>query len=181
MVGAGSRAATVTFHRVVDTELNTGIFLAGIMFSTLAESVMCYGKLDMGRTDCKDTFPDQGSDVVLQARASDLSPNLVGLLLEIGIIGKTFGFTKQAHSPRFFGDEFTMTHTVVHRTRGYSAWKLWWRQTPSHIQPAQCSRALCVRNPCEASIEEELPNGRRRKDIQHARLWRHLASGERCW
>ena len=60
MVGAGSRAATVTFHRVVDTELNTGIFLVGIMFSTLAKSVMCYGKLDMGRTDYKDTFPDQG-------------------------------------------------------------------------------------------------------------------------
>ena len=61
MVDAGSRAASVTIHRVMDTEHGMGNVTGEIMLNTLLNHwIKNYGKPDTVRTDSEGTFRDQG-------------------------------------------------------------------------------------------------------------------------
>ena len=59
MVDAGSRAASVTIHRVKDTEHGLGNVTGEIMLNTLLNHcVKYYGKPDIVRTDPEGAFRD---------------------------------------------------------------------------------------------------------------------------
>ena len=61
MVDAGSRAASVTIHRVMDTEHGLGNVKSEIMLATLLNHwVKYHGKPDIVRTDPEGAFGDQG-------------------------------------------------------------------------------------------------------------------------
>ena len=61
MVDAGSRAASVTIHRVMNTEHGLGNVTGEIMLNTLLNHwVWYYGKPDIVRTDPDGAFRDQG-------------------------------------------------------------------------------------------------------------------------
>ena len=61
MVDAGSRAASVTIHRVMDTEHGLGNVPSEIMLATLlTDWVKYHGKPDIVRTDPEGAFRDQG-------------------------------------------------------------------------------------------------------------------------
>ena len=61
MVDAGSRAASVTIHRVMDVEHGLGNVTCEIMLATLLNHcVKYYGKPDIVRTDPEGAFRDQG-------------------------------------------------------------------------------------------------------------------------
>ena len=72
MVDAGSRAASVTIHRVMDTEHGRGNMTREIMLSTLVNQwVKYYDKPDIVRTDPEGAFRDQ--DVVWLPRVYALT------------------------------------------------------------------------------------------------------------
>ena len=61
MVDAGSRAASVMIHRVMDTEHDLGNVTGEIMLATLLNHwVKYYGKPDTVRTNPEGSFRDQG-------------------------------------------------------------------------------------------------------------------------
>ena len=61
MLDAGSRAASVTIHRVMDTEHGLGNVTGDFMLDTLLNhSVEYHGKPDIVRTDPEEAFRDQG-------------------------------------------------------------------------------------------------------------------------
>ena len=72
MVDAGSSAASVTVHRVMDTEYGLGNVTREIMLSTLVNRwVRYYDKPDIVRTDPEGAFRDQ--DVVWLPRVYALT------------------------------------------------------------------------------------------------------------
>ena len=61
MVDAGSRAASVTIHRVMDVEHGLGNVTGEIMLATLLNHwVKYYGKPNMVRSDPEGAFRDEG-------------------------------------------------------------------------------------------------------------------------
>ena len=61
MVDAGSRAASVTIHRVMDIEHGLGNVTGEIMLNTLLNHwIKCYGEPNIVRTDPEGAFRDQG-------------------------------------------------------------------------------------------------------------------------
>ena len=91
-------------------------------------------------------------------------------------------------------DECTAAHNDFHRNRGFSPWQLLLGKTPTDKTAcedpdlAQCSVELVAKQRLrvkeesyKAYIEEELSLRKRRKEIHHARPWRHWTTGEWCW
>ena len=81
MVDAGSRAASVTIHRVMDVEHGLGNVTREIMLATLLSHwVKYHGKPDILRTDPEGAFPDQGFRRGLAARSIRLDIALGSVL-----------------------------------------------------------------------------------------------------
>ena len=71
MVDAGSRAASVTIQKVMDTEHGLGKVIGEIMLNTsLNHWIQYYGKPNIIRTDPDGAFRNQGFRRGLVARAS---------------------------------------------------------------------------------------------------------------
>ena len=77
MVDAGSRAASVTIHRVMDTEHGLGNVTGEIMLNTVLNHwVKFHGKPDIVRTDLEGPFRDQGFRLGLAAKSIRLDIDL---------------------------------------------------------------------------------------------------------
>ena len=77
MVDVGGRAATVTVHRVMDTEHGLGNVTGEIMLNTLLNQwIKYYGKPNIVRTDPEGAFDIRGFDVVMLPRVSVLTLGL---------------------------------------------------------------------------------------------------------
>ena len=86
MVDAGSRAASVTIHRVMDVEHGLGNVTGEIVLTTLLNHwVKYYGKPDIARTDPEGAFRDQGFRRGLAAKSMrlDIDPDLAQCSVEV--------------------------------------------------------------------------------------------------
>ena len=169
MVDAGSRAASVTIHRVMDIEHGLGNVTGEIMLSTLLNHVTHRGK-----QECL-----EGAGFNQTVTNSCGSKN-----------------SKQCHKSKNF-DECTTAHNDLHRNRGFSPWQLLRGKTPTDkslcenpdlarstvevVDEAAKQRLRVKEESYKAYIEEELSLRKRRKEIHQARSWRHWASGDWCW
>ena len=202
MVDAGSRAASVTIHRAMDTEHGLGNVTGEIMLNTLLNHwVTYYGKPDIVRTDPEGASRDQGFRRGLAAKSIDAS-------WKTEVLGKTLDTIRQsairvARRPldsitvQDIFDECTTSHNDLHRNRGFSPWQLPMGKTPTdksvceNLDLDQCSvevveeaakqRLRVKEESYKAYIDQELSLRKRRKEIHQARPWRHRAAGEWCW
>ena len=129
MVDAGSRAASVTIHRVMDVEHGLGKVTGEIMLAKY------YGKPDIVRTDPERAFSrSRIFDVVCLPRAY-VDIDRVEASWKTGVLGKTLNTMKQSAirvarrttdsvSIQEVFDECTATHNDLHRNRGLSPWQL---------------------------------------------------------
>ena len=157
MVDAGSRAASVTIHRVMDTEHGLGNVTGEIMLNTLLNRwVKCCGKPDVVRTDPDGVFPDQGFRRGPTAKSIRLDIDPGDASWKTGVLGKTLDTIKQS-AVRVAGrtpdsvtiqeifDECITAHNDLHRSRGFFPWQLLLGQTPTdktvceNPDLAQCS------------------------------------------
>ena len=89
-VDAGSRAASVTTHRVMDTEHGLGNVTSEIMLNTLLNHwVKYYGQPDIVRTDPERAFRDQGFRRGLAAKSMRLYIDPGDASWKRGVLGKT--------------------------------------------------------------------------------------------
>ena len=205
MVDAGSRAASVTIHRVMDTENGLGSVTSEIMLNTLLNNwVKYYGKPDIVRTDPEGACRDQGFRRGLAAKSTRLDIDPGDASWKTGVLGKTLDTIKQSAIRVARGtpdnvtvqeifDECTTAHNDLHRNRGFSPWQLLLGKTPTEKTAcedpdlAQCSvevvdeaakqRFRVKVESYKAYIEEELSLRKRRKEIHQARPWRHWEAG----
>ena len=207
MVDAGSRAASVTILRVMDTEHGLGNVTSEIMLNTLLNHwVKYYGKPDIVRTDPGGAFRDQGFRRGLAAKSIRLDIDLGDASCKTGVRGKTLDTIKHSAirvarrtldsvTLQEIFHECTTVHNALHRNRGFSLWQLLLGKTLTdksvreNPDLAQCSvevvdEAAKQRRVKEESykayIEEELSLRRRRKEISSSRLWKHWAAVEWC-
>ena len=132
MVVAGSRAASVTIHRVVDTEHGLGNVTAEIMLKNIAES---QGQVPLQAKHCQNlsrrNFSIRWFDVVLLPRVSVLTLILGDASWKSGVLGKTLDTIKQSAicvarrtldsgTVQEIFDECTTAHNYPHRNRGFS-------------------------------------------------------------
>ena len=97
MVDAGSRAASVTIHRAMDTEHGLGNVTGEIMLNTLLNHWVTYcGKPDNVRTDPELAFRDQGFRRGLAAKSIRLDIDLGDASWKTGVLGKTLDTIKQS-------------------------------------------------------------------------------------
>ena len=97
MVDAGSRAASVIIHSVMDTEHGLGNVTGEIMLNTLLNHwVKYYGKPDIVRTDPEGAFRDQGYRRGLSAKSTRLDINPGDAFWKTGVLGKTLDTIKQS-------------------------------------------------------------------------------------
>ena len=90
MVDAGSRAASVAIHRVMDTEHGLGNMTGEIMLNTLLNQWVKYsGKPDVVRTDPEGAFRDQGFRRGLAAKSIHLDIDPGDPSWKTGVVGKT--------------------------------------------------------------------------------------------
>ena len=134
MVDAGSRAASVTIHRVMDTEHGLGNVTGEIMLNTLLNQWIQYcGTPNIVRTDPEGAFRDQGFRRGLAAKSirPDIDP--WDASWKTGVLGKTLDTIKQSairvgrRTPdsvtiQEIFDECTTAHNDLHRDRGFSPW-----------------------------------------------------------
>ena len=89
MVDAGSRAASVTIHRVMDTENGLGSVTSEIMLNTLLNNwVKDHGKPDIVRTDPEGACRDQGFRRGLAAKSTRLDIDPGDASWKTGVLGK---------------------------------------------------------------------------------------------
>ena len=136
MVDAGSRAASVTIHRVMDTEHGLGNVTGEIMLATLLNHwVNNCGKPDFVRTDPEGAFRDQGFRRGLAAKNIRLDIDPGDASWKTGVLGKTLDTSKQSairlarRSPdnvsiQEIFDECSTAHNDLHRNRGFFPWQL---------------------------------------------------------
>ena len=108
MVDAGSRAASVTIHRVMDAEHGLGN-VTGVMLATLLNHwVRYYGKPDIVRTDPEGAFRDQGFRRGLAAKSIRLDIDPGDASWKTGCLGKPL---IQSNSQQFvwLGELLTMS------------------------------------------------------------------------
>ena len=205
-VDAGSRAASVTIQRVVDTEHGLCNVTSEIMLSTVLNHwIKHYGKPNIIRTDPERPFRDQGFRRGVAAKRIRLDIGPGNASWKTSVLKKTLDTIKQAAirvarrtsdsaTIEEIFDECTAAHNNLHRNRGFSAWQLLLGKTPSDKSMcgspdlAQCSvevvdeaakqRLQAKEESYKAYIEEELSLRKRRKEIHQARPWRHWAAGE---
>ena len=210
MVDAGSRAASVTIHRVMDVEHGLGNVKGEIMLDTLLNHcVKYYGKPNNGQIRSRRSFSRSSVSTWSGCQEHTSRHRSWGRVLENMSSWKTPLI--QSNSQQFVWLEglltvfrfmkslmnalqLTMTHIeTVDSLRDSCCLE----KTPTDktacedLDLAQCSvelvdEAAKQRPPCEgrvykAYIEEELSLRKRRKEIHHARPWRHWAAGEWCW
>ena len=90
LVDAGSRAASVPIHRVMDVEHGLGNVTSEIMLATLLNHwVKNYGKADIVRTDPEGAFRDQGFRRGLAAKSIRLDIDPGDASWKIRVLGKT--------------------------------------------------------------------------------------------
>ena len=202
LVDAGSRAASVTIHRVMDTEHGLGNVTSEIMLATLLNHwVNYYGKPDVVRTDPEGAFRDQGFRRGLAAKSIRLDIDRGDASWKTGVLGRTLDTIKQSAirvarrtpdnvSIQEIFDECTTAQNDLHRNRGFSPWQLLLGKTPTNKSVcenpdlAQCSVEVVDEAAKQRlSVKEESYKAyiERRKEIHQARLWRHWAAGEWCW
>ena len=200
MVDAGGRAASVTIHRVMDTEHGLGNVTGEIMLATLLNHWVKYsGKPDIVRTDPEGAFRDQGFRRGLAAKSICLGIDILGTRPgKQECLGKPLIQIKQSAvrvarttpdnvSIQEIFDECTTSHNDLHRNRGFSPWQFLWGKTPTdktaceYPDLAHCSVEVVDEAANKAYIEEELSLRKRRREFHQARLWRHWAAGEWCW
>ena len=206
---AGSRAASVTIHMVMDTEHGLGNVTSEIMLNTLLNHwVRDYGKPDIVRTDPERAFRDQRFRRGLAAKSIRHDSDPGDASWKTGVLAKTLDTMKQSairaarRTPdsvtiQEIFDECTTAHNDLNRNRGFSSRQLLLGKTPTdksvceNPDLAQCSvevvdeaakQRLSVKEESQkAHIEEELSLRKRRKEIHQARPRRHWAAGEWCW
>ena len=132
MVDAGSRAASVTIHRVTDVEHGLGNVTGEIMLAALLNHwVKYYGKPDIVRTDPEVAFRDQVPDVVWLPKSIRLDIDPGEASWKTGVLGKTRDTIKQSAirvarrtpdsvSIQEIFDECTTAHNDLHRNCGSS-------------------------------------------------------------
>ena len=135
MVHAGSRAASVTIHRVMDMEHGLGNVTGEIMLATLLNHwVKYYGKPDIVRTDPEGAFRDQRFRRDLTAKNIRLDVVPGEAFWKTEALGKTLDTIKQSAirvarrtpdslSVQEIFDECTTAHNDLHRNRGFSPWQ----------------------------------------------------------
>ena len=90
VVDAGSRAASVTIHRVMDVEHGLGNVTGEIMLATLLNHWVKYnGKPDIVRTDAEGACRDQGFRRGLAAKSIRLDIDPGEASWKTGVLGKT--------------------------------------------------------------------------------------------
>ena len=95
MVDAGSRAASVTSHRVMDTEHGLGNVTGEIMLNTLLNHWVKYsGKPDIVRTEPAGASRDQGFRRGLAAKSIRLDTDLGDASWKTGVLGKNSGYNQ---------------------------------------------------------------------------------------
>ena len=96
-VDAGSRAASVTIQRVMDSEHGLGNVTGEIMLATLLHHwIKYYGKPDIIRTDSEGAFRDQGFRRVLAAKSIRLDIDRGDASWKTGVRGKTLDAINQS-------------------------------------------------------------------------------------
>ena len=209
MVDAGSSAASVTTHRVMDTERGLGNVTGEIMLKTLLNRwVMYFGKPDIVRTNPEGAFRYQGFRRGMAAKSIRLDVDPGDASWKTGVLGKTLDAIKLSairvarRTPdsvtiQEIFDECTAAHNDLHRNRGFSPWQLLLGKTPTdksvceNPDLAQCSVEVvdeaAKQRPCmkeesyKAHIDEEQTHRKRRKERHQARPWRHWTAGMWCW
>ena len=197
-VDAGSRAASVTIQRVVDTEHGLCNVTSEIMLSTLLNHwIKYYGKPNIIRTDPEGPFRDQGFRRGVAAKRIRLDIGPGDASWKTSVLRKTLDTSKQeairvarrttdSVTIEEISGECTAAHNDLHRNRGFSAWQLLLGKTPSDKSIcespdlAQCSvevadeaaeqRLRVKEESYKAHIEEELSLRKRRKEIHQARF-----------
>ena len=97
MVDAGSRAASVTIHGVMDIEQRLGIVSGAFMLHTLLNHwIKCYGKPNIDRTDPEGAFRDQEFRRGLAAKSIRLDIDPGDASWKTGVLGKTPDTIKQS-------------------------------------------------------------------------------------
>ena len=180
MMDAGSRAASVTIHMVMDTEHGLGNVTSEIMLNTLLKHwVGYYGKPDIVRTDPERAFRDQGFRRVLAAKSIRLNSDPGDASI------RAARRTPDSVTIQEIFDECTTAHNDLNRNRGFSSRQLLQGKTPTdksvceNPDLAQCSvevvdeaakqRLTVKEESYKAHIEEELSLRKRRKEIHQAR------------
>ena len=209
MVDAGSSAASVTTHRVMDTERGLGNVTGRTMLKTLLNHwVLFFGKPDIVRTHPEGAFRDQGFRRGLAAKSIRLDVDPGDASWKTGVLGKTLDAIEKSaiRVARRTSDSVTMqgifvectaAHNDLHRNGGFSPWQLLLGKTPTdksvfeNLDLAQCSvevvdeaakQHLCVKEEShKAYIEEEQTLRKRRKERHQARPRRHWVVGEWYW
>ena len=172
-VDAGSRAASVTIQRVMETEHESGNVTGENLFNTLQNHWMNYcGKAIIFRTDPEGALRDKGFRLGLAAKS-----------IRLECSGK-YWIALNRYQHVWLEEVFTVSqfkksstwcttaHNDFHRNRGLSPWQL---------EEAAKRRLRVKEESYKAYIEEELSLRKRRREIHQARPWRHWAAGEWCW
>ena len=128
MVDAGSRSASVTIHRVMDTEHGLGNVTSEIMLNTLLNHwIKCYGKLDSVRTDPEGAFRYQGFRRGLADKSTRLDIDPGDATWKTGVLGKTLDsiFQSAIRVARRTPDSVTVQEIVDECTtaRGSCCWE----------------------------------------------------------
>ena len=206
MMDAGSRAASVTMHRVMDTEHGLGNVTNEIMLNTLLNHLGMYcGKPDIVRTDPEGAFRNQGFRRGLAAKSIRLDIDPGDASWKAGVLGKTLDTMKQSairvarmtvsQIKKSLMNAPQLTMTYIETEDSLRRCCCWERPTDKTAcedpDQAQCSvevvgeaakqRLRVKEESYKAFIEEELSLRKRRKEIHHARPWKHWAAGEWCW
>ena len=128
VVDAGSRAASVTIYRVMNTEHGLGNVTGDIILTTLLNHyVKYYGKPDIVRTDQERAFRDQGFRCNLAAKSIRLDIDPGDASWKAVVLGKTLDTIKQSafRVARRTPDIVTIQeifdeYNDLHRNRGFS-------------------------------------------------------------
>ena len=153
MVDAGSRAASVTIQKVMDTEHGLGKVIGEIMLNTsLNHWIQYYGKPNIIRTDPDGAFRNQGFrrgfaaksirfdlDGSASWKTSVLGETLVDTIKHAAIrVGRR---TLDSVAIQEIFDECTIARNDLHENRGFSPWQLLGK-TPS--DKLMCEKILIL-------------------------------------
>ena len=111
MVDAGSRAASVTIHRVMDTERGLDNVTKSCCHTLLNHWIKYYGKPITVRTDPEVAFRDQGvSTVVLLPRVSALDIDLGDPSWQTGSAWEVTGYPSNSQQYVWLEELLTVSH-----------------------------------------------------------------------
>ena len=162
MVDAGSRAASVTIHRVMDVEHGLGNVTGEIMLATLLNHwVKYYGKPDVVRTDPEGAFRDQGFRRGLAAKSIRLDIDPGEASWKTGVLGKPL---IQSNSQQFVWLGRTPGNALNFKISLMNALQL----TMTHIETEDSLRGSCC-------WERHRPT----RQLAQILIW--LSAVSKCW